>query len=97
MRMRNIAPHWANVRFVGCRAVFWLLFVFVEAFQAVYGVGVDEGVSVGDVLLPASGLPFTVLLGIVLTVELPEGDCLGIFLMPAVKFIYALLVLVSFV
>ena len=67
------------------------------AVQAVEGVGTDEGVAVGDVLLPASGLPFAVLLGVVLTVELPEGDCLGIFLMPAVKFLDALLILVSFV
>ncbi len=29
----------------------------------VEGVGVDEGVSVGDVLLAASGLPFAVFLG----------------------------------
>lgn len=60
-------------------------------------MGVDEGVAVGYVVLPASGLPFAVLLGVVLTVELSERDCLGIFLMPAVKFCDALLVLVSFV
>ena len=60
-------------------------------------MGADEGVAVGDVLLPASGLPFAVLLGVVLTVELPEGDCLGIFLMPAVKFLYTLLIHVPFV
>ena len=69
----------------------------MESFQAVDGVGVDEGVAVGDVLLPASGLPFAVLLGVVFTVELSEGDCLGIFLMPPIKFCDALLVLVSFV
>ena len=69
----------------------------MEASQTVEGVGADEGVSVGDVLLPASGLPFAVLLGVVLTVELSEGDCLGIFLMPAVKFLYTLLILVPFV
>lgn len=60
------------------------------------GVGADEGVAISDVLLPASCLPFTVLLRIVLTIELPEADCFGVFLMPAVKFLYALLVLVFF-
>ena len=60
-------------------------------------MGADEGVAVGDVLLPASGLPFAVLLGVVLTVELPEGDCLCIFLMPAFKSLYTLLILVPFV
>ena len=94
---KTVALHGANVRFVLCRAVFWLLFVFVEAFQTVEGVGADDGVAVGDVMLPASGLPFTVLLRVVLTVELSEGDCLGIFLMPAVKFLYTLLILVPFV
>ena len=70
--------------------------VFVEAFQAIEGVGAYGGIAVGDVLLAASGL-FTVLLRIVLTVEFPEGDRLGVFLIPAVKFLYALLVFVSFV
>ncbi len=37
-------------------------------------MGADEGVTVGDIVLPASGLPFAVLLGKVLAVELPEGD-----------------------
>ena len=60
-------------------------------------MGVDEGVAVGDVLLPASGLPFAVFLGEVLSVELAEGDCLGIVLMPAVKLDDALFVLVFFV
>ena len=66
-------------------------------FHSDTGVGADEGVAVGDVLLPASGLPFTVLLGVVLTVEFPEGDSLSVFLMPAVKFLYALFEFVSFV
>ena len=57
----------------------------------------DEGVAVSDVLLPASGLPFAVLLGVVLTIELSEGNRFGIFLMPPIKFRDALLVLVSFV
>ena len=69
----------------------------MQVFRAVEGVGADKGVSVGDVLLPASGLPFTVLLGVVLMVELSEGDCFGVFLMPAVEFLYALFVCVSFV
>ena len=60
-------------------------------------MGADNGIAVSDVLLPASGLQFAVLLRIVLTVELPEGDRLGIFLMPVVKILYALFVLVSFV
>ncbi len=41
-------------------------------------MGVDERVAEGDVLLPASGLPFAVLFGVVLAVELAEGDCLGV-------------------
>ncbi len=60
-------------------------------------MGTDEGVAVGDVLLPASGLPFSVFLGVVLAVEFPEGDCLGVVLMPTVKLVDALLVLVLFV
>ena len=60
-------------------------------------MGADEGVAVGDVMLPASCLPFSVLLGIVLTVELSEGDCVGLFLMPEFKFHYTLLILVPFV
>lgn len=35
-----------------------MLSVFVEVFQAVEGEGMDKGVVVSDVLLPASGLPF---------------------------------------
>ncbi len=38
-------------------------------FQAVKGMGTDEGVAVGDVLLPASGLPFSVFLGVRLKPE----------------------------
>ena len=66
-------------------------------FQAVEGMGADERVAIGDVLLSASGLPSAVLLRIVLTIELSERVRLGIFLMPLVKFVYALLVFVSFV
>ena len=61
------------------------------------GSGADKGVAVGDVLLPAAALPVSVFLGIVLTVELPEGDCLDVFLIPAVKFPDTVLVFVSFV
>ncbi len=50
-------------------------------------MGVDEGVAVGDVLLAASGLPVAVFLGVVLSVELPEGDCLGVVLMTAIKLV----------
>ena len=60
-------------------------------------MGTDEGVAVGDVLLPASGLPFAILLGVVITIDLSEGNRFGIFLVPAVEFLYALLVFVSFV
>ncbi len=60
-------------------------------------MGVDEGVAVGDVLLPASGLPFLGFLGVVVSVELPDGDCLGVVLVPAVKLVDTLLVLVLFV
>ncbi len=94
--MKTVALNGTNVRFVGCRAVFNLVFVFVDVFQAVEGVGLYEGIAVGDVLLPASGLPFAVFLGVVLSIELAEGDCLCIFLMPAVKLVDALFVLVLF-
>ena len=97
LSVKTVALHGANVRFVGCRADFELFLVFIEVFQAVEGMGADEGVAVGDVLLPASGLPFAVLLGKVLSVELPEGDCLGVVLMPAIKLVDTLLVLVLFV
>ena len=55
-------------------------------FQAVEAVGTDKGVTVAYVLLPAPGLPFSVLLGAILSVELYERDCFGVFLMPAAKF-----------
>lgn len=75
----------ANTGFVGCGAAICGLFRrSVEAFQAVEGVGVAEGVAVGDVLLPTAGLPVAVLLGEVLAVELSEGDGFGVVLIPAV-------------
>lgn len=43
-----------------------------------------EGVAVGNVLLPVTGLPVAVLLGEVFAVELSEGDGFGIILIPAV-------------
>ena len=89
----KLIPHIVLGQYGGLK----LILNRMESFQAVKGVGSDEGVAVGDVLLPASSLPFTVLLGIVLTVELSEGDCVGIFLMPQIKFCDALLVLVYFV
>ncbi len=97
LSMKTVALHWANVRFVGCRADFELFFVFIVLFQAIEGMGTEEGIAVGDVLLPASGFPFAVFLWVGLAVELPEGDCLGIVLMPAVKLVDALFVLVFFV
>ena len=57
----------------------------VELAEAVEGVGAAEGVVVGDVLLPAAGLPFAVLLGEVFAVELSEGDGLGVVVIPAVE------------
>ena len=69
----------------------------MEALQAVERVGADEDIAVGDNLLPASCLLFAVLLGVVFTVELYEGDYLGIFLIPVFKFLYTLLILVPFV
>lgn len=69
----------------------------MQSFQAVEGVGADEGVAISYVMLPAPGLPFTVLLRIVLTAGFPEGDCLDLFLMLAVKFRYILFVFVFFV
>ena len=41
-------------------------------FQGVEGEGMDKGVVVSDVLLPASGLPFAILLGVVLTYNFPK-------------------------
>lgn len=75
----------------------WRLKLFiwsVEAFQAHEGVGADEGVTVGYVFLPASGLPVAVLLGKVLAVELSEGNGFGVVLIPEVKFVDELFVLV---
>lgn len=81
LREKKVAQHWANVKLVGCRATMWRLFSRrIEAFQAGEGVGVAEGVAVGDVLLPAAGLPFAVLLGDVLAVELSEGYGFGLVL-----------------
>ena len=69
----------------------------MESFQAVEEVGSDKEVTVSDVLLPASSLQFAVLLGVILTAGFPEGDCLDLFLMLAVKFRYILFVFVFFV
>ena len=66
----------------------------IEAFQTGEGVGVAEGVAVGDVLLPATGLPVAVLLGEVLAVELSESDGIGIILMPAVELPDTVLIIV---
>ena len=44
-----------------------------------------EGVAVGYVLLPTTGLPVSVLLGEVFAVELSEGGGFGIVLIPAVE------------
>lgn len=43
-------------------------------------MGAAEGVAVGDVLLPATGLPVAVLSGKVFTVELSESDGFGVVL-----------------
>ena len=49
LREKKVALHWANTGFVGCGTAMCGLFRRgVEAFQA--GVGVAEGVAVGDVL-----------------------------------------------
>ncbi len=37
-------------------------------------MGVDEGGGGSDVLMPVFGLPFAVFLGVVLVVELGEGN-----------------------
>lgn len=65
----------------------------IKAFQAGGGVGVAEGVAVGDVLLPATGLPIAVLLGEILAVELSEGDGFGVVLIPAVEVLYAVFII----
>lgn len=44
-----------------------------------------EGVAVGNVLLPAAGLPVAVLFGEVLAVEVSEGNGFGIVLIPTVE------------
>lgn len=60
MREKKVALHRANTGFVGCGATMWRLFRRrVETFQTGEGVGVAEGVAVGDVLLPAAGLPIS--------------------------------------
>lgn len=74
----------------------WRLFSRrVEAFQAGEGVGVAERVAVGDVVLPAAGLPVAVLLGEILAVELSEGDGFGIILIPAVELPDTVLIIAS--
>ena len=57
-------------------------------------MGVAEGVAVGDVLLPAAGLPVAVLLGEVFEVELSEGDGFGIVLIPTVELLNAVFIIV---
>lgn len=66
----------------------------VEAFQSGEGMGVAEGVAVGNVLLPAAGLPVAVLLGKVFAVELSEGDGFGVVLIPAVELLDTVLIIV---
>lgn len=66
----------------------------VEVFQAGEGIGVAEGVAVGDVLLPASGLPFAVLLWEVFAVKLSECDGFGVVLIPSVELLDAVLIIV---
>lgn len=84
----------ANTGFVGCGATMSGLFCRdVDAFQAGEGVGVAEGVALGDVLLPAAGLPVAVLLGEVLAVEVSEGDGFGVVLIPAVELLDTVLIL----
>lgn len=46
-------------------------------------MGVAEGVAVGDVLLPVTGLPVSVLLGEILAVEVSEGDGFDVVLIQA--------------
>lgn len=86
LREKKVALHGANTGFVGCGATMWGLFRRgIEAFRAGEGVSVAEGVAVGNVLLPATGLPFVVLLGEILAVEVSEGDGFGVVLIPAVE------------
>lgn len=67
---------------------------FVEAFEAVEGVGAAEGVAIGDVLLPLAGVPLAVLLGVVLAVELTESYGVGVVFIPCFELVDALLVFV---
>ena len=86
LREKKVALRGADTGFVGWGATMWGLFRWgIEAFQVGEGVGVAEGVAVSDVLLPAVGLPVTVLLGEVFAVELSEGDGFGVVLIPAVE------------
>ena len=51
LREKKVALHGANTGFVGWGATMWGLFRrSVEVFQSGEGVGVAEGVAVGDVL-----------------------------------------------
>lgn len=79
LREKKVALHVANTGFVGCGATMCGLFCRdVEAFQTGEGMGVAEGVAVGNVLLPAARMPVAVLYGEVLAVELSEGDGFGV-------------------
>ncbi len=70
--------------------MFGLFLGLVEEFEAVEGVGAAEGVAEGDVALPLAGVSLAVLLGIVLAIELAEGDCLGVVIIPSVELADAL-------
>lgn len=94
LREKKVALRGANTGFVGCGATMWGLFrLDVEAFHACEGVGVAEGVAVGDVLLPTAGLPFAVLLGEVFMVELSEGNGFGVVLIPTVELLDAVFII----
>ena len=84
--------HQANCLLAWCRVLVVSFFGFVEAAEAVEGVGAAEGVAVGDVLLPLAGVPLAVLLGVVLAVELPESYGVGIVFVPPFELTYALFV-----
>lgn len=91
---KKVALHGGNTGFVGCGATMWGLFHRgVEAFHAGEGVGVAEGVAVGDVLLPSAGLPVAVLLGEILAVEVSEGDGFGVVLIPVVELLDTVLII----
>lgn len=95
LREKKVALHGANTGFVGCGSTMWRLFRWgIEAFQAGEGVGVADGVAVGDVVLPATGLPVAVLLGEVFAVELSEGNSFGVVLIPVVELLDAVLIIV---